>query len=144
MRTIIPALTLLVIISACNKEIDKELVKKEIFSSEKAFEAMALEKGRVEAFFYFADENAVIKRGNELISGKENIRKYYESQPDDSSSLSWTPDFIDVSDCGTLGYTYGTFILKTRDEKGALVESTGVFHTIWKKQDDGTWKYVWD
>jgi len=43
--------------------------------TEKAFEKMASEKGLAEAFYYFADENAVIKRGNDsLIIGKENIR----------------------------------------------------------------------
>lgn len=136
---------LLLLISACNTPIDQEAVKQEIFQTEKAFEKMCAEKGIGEAFHHFAAEDAVIKRQNDtLVIGRENIRQFYSDSAYLVATVAWTPDFIDVSECGTLAYTYGKYLWKIRQEDGTLSEYPGVFHTVWKKQEDGSWKYVWD
>ena len=131
--------------TSCHHFSDKEKMIQEIFQTEKAFEKMASEKGIAEAFYYFADDKAVIKRENDtLIMGKENIKIYYDKKSNKNATVNWTPDFIDVSDCGTLGYTYGKYVWKIKNQNNELVEYKGIFHTIWKKQKDNTWKYVWD
>ncbi|MEI9943504.1 MAG: DUF4440 domain-containing protein [Chitinophagaceae bacterium] len=58
--------------------------------------------------------------------------------------MTWTPDFIEVSENGDLGYTFGKYTWSTKDSAGQAQEYKGVFHTVWKKQEDGQWKYVWD
>ena len=124
---------------------NKEANKKEILQTEKAFEKMTSEKGIAEAFYHFADKNAVIKRENDtLISGNENIKIYYQKKVLKDATVNWTPDFIDVSASGDLGYTYGKFIWKIKGDDGKIVEYKGVFHTVWKRQKDNSWKYVWD
>ena len=124
---------------------NKEEIKKEIFQAEKAFEKMTADKGIAEAFYYFADDSAVIKRENDtLIIGKDNIRKYYGKSDDQNTTVNWTPDYIDVSDDNTLAYTYGKYVWKIKNEEGLVTEYKGVFHTVWRKQKDGHWKYVWD
>lgn len=134
-----------VLISSCSQPINKSTVKDEIFRHEKAFEKMAFEAGIAQAFYFFADTNAVILRENDsLIKGNENIRNYYESKNLSNATVNWSPDFFEVFDCGTLAYTYGKYIWKTRNESGEAIEIKGVFHTVWKKQKDGSWKYVWD
>jgi ketosteroid isomerase-like protein len=131
--------------SSCAPPMNKEEIKTDIANTEKAFASMAAEKGIAEAFYYYAAENAVIKRQNDtLIKGKLNIRKYYESQNLKDAAVTWTPNFIDVSDCGTLAYTYGRYLWKIPDSSGKVNEYTGVFHTVWRKQKKGGWKYVWD
>jgi ketosteroid isomerase-like protein len=120
------------------------MYKQQLYKTEKAFEKMASDKGIAEAFYYFADENAVILRANDsIIKGKENIKKFYDKKPK-NATVNWTADFIEVSEDGTLGYTYGKFSWKTKKEDGSTTESNGIFHTIWKKQADNSWKYVWD
>ncbi|MFC0878318.1 YybH family protein [Saccharicrinis sp. FJH2] len=137
-------ITLLFFVSCC-PAIKENSTKDEIFKVEKDFELKVAESGMAEAFSYFADENAVIKRLNDmLISGRENIKAYYTDRGNDPLSLTWTPDFVDVSDDGTLAYTYGKYIWKALSETNDTVKFEGVFHTIWKKQKDGSWKYVWD
>jgi ketosteroid isomerase-like protein len=134
-----------VLATSCNQHINKDEIKKEIFNTEKAFEKMASEKGVAQAFYYFADENAVIHRENDtLIKGKENIKIYYDKVNAKNPIVNWTADFVDVSDCGTLGYTYGKFVWKLKNTNGEIVEYKGVFHTVWKKQKDNNWKFVWD
>ena len=128
-----------------NETISIEKSKKEIAQAEKDFEKMAEEKGIAEAFVYFADSNAVIKRKNDsLIKGKEGIRNFYSADFYKSASVKWSPDFIDASEKGDLGYTFGKYTWESKDSSGKVEEFRGVFHTVWKKQKDGSWKYVWD
>ena len=144
MKTIIYISTCVLLSLSCQQSVDKEEIKKEIYQAEKAFEKMTKEKGIAEAFYFFADENAVIKREHDtLIIGKENIRIYYDVNRNKNATVNWTPDFIDVSDCGTLGYTYGKFAWKI-ETPDSMFEYKGIFHTVWKKQKDNNWKYVWD
>lgn len=130
---------------SCAPQIDKEKVKQEIFNAEKSFEKMCAEKGIAEGFYSFADDSAVIKRQNDtLIIGKENIRKYYDKDFYKNAAVKWTPDFIDVSNDGSMAYTYGKYVWTAKDENGNSSEFRGVFHTVWKRQADKSWKYVWD
>jgi ketosteroid isomerase-like protein len=130
---------------SCSHQINKEKLKQEVFNTEKSFEKMCAEKGIAEGFYYFAADNAVIKRQNDtLIIGKENIKKYYDKDFYKNASVKWTPDFIDVSNDGSMAYTYGKYVWTAKDENGKPSEFKGVFHTVWKKQNDNTWKYVWD
>jgi ketosteroid isomerase-like protein len=132
-------------ITACSTPHDKEKLKEEVVSAEKAFEQMAAEKGIAEAFYSFADENAVINRGNDsLIYGKDAIRNFYEKKNFTNVKLSWSPDFTEVSETGDLAWTYGKYLWVFSSAGQPVVEYRGVFHTVWKRQPDGSWKYVWD
>lgn len=145
-RYSLPGLALL-FLSACNPATlpEKEIARKQIAAAEKEFEQLAGTKGIAEAFAFFADSMAVIKRGNDsLVKGKEGIRKFYSAGYFQQASVKWSPDFIDASEDGKMGYTYGRYQWTSTDSKGVAVSSTGVFHTVWKKQADGSWKYVWD
>lgn len=122
----------------------KELSAQEIRETEKAFAKMANEVGIDKAFIEFADESAVLNRNNILISGIDAIKEHFNSPTPKGTTLQWSPDFVEVSSSGDLGYTYGKFTYTRLDSAGNTLQSTGIFHTVWKKQEDGTWKYVWD
>lgn len=116
---------------------------KEIARTENAFMEMTRTKGIAEAFHHFADESAVIKRENDtLIKGRQAIFAYYKKI--ENASVSWTPDAIEVSNDGTMGSSYGKYEWTVKDQAGKTTIYTGVFHTVWKKQPDGSWKYIWD
>ena len=115
--------------------------KQEIRQAEQEFAKLAAEKGIHDAFLFYAAEDAVLKRRS-LIIGKTAIDKHLEKST--SKNLSWSPDFIDVSASGDLGYTYGKYVYKYTDSIGNPLEDTGIFHTVWKRQADGSWKFVWD
>lgn len=149
MRTIIALICLLLMLftscSSNNTEGSKAKAVNEIQNAEKEFAQMAAEKGIAESFWYFADSNAVIRRGNDsLIHGKEQIRRFYSDAFYSTAKVQWSPDFTDASEDGNLGYTYGKYTWRVQDSIGKISEYKGVFHTVWKKQNDGSWKYVWD
>ncbi|MCB0633859.1 MAG: nuclear transport factor 2 family protein [Lewinella sp.] len=123
---------------------DKEALKEEIRQAEQAFNDLAASEGVQTAFLAFAAEDATIVRGDQVIKGKAAIGNYFDRQTLKDVKLSWYPDFIDVSDDGTLGYTYGPYDFAAVNPEGEVVESSGTFHTVWKRQPDGNWKFVYD
>ena len=133
---------------SCNKKAEPanpEALKQEVAKAETDFKNMAQTKGIQEAFYEFAAEDAVIKRDNDsLIEGKEAIKNYFGDPKYKKAKVTWKADFIAVSDDGTLAYTYGKYIWTATDSLGVAKDYKGRFHTVWKKQKDGNWKYVWD
>lgn len=116
--------------------------KKEIVDTELAFCKMAEKEGMDKAFLTFAAPDGVMLRGDRLIKGIDSITTYIEGKT--TQRLSWKPDFVEVSTSGDLGYTYGMYTYKYTDSLGNAQTSKGVFHTVWKRQPDGSWKFVWD
>ncbi len=130
--------------NSCTTETKTDSIEKwkqEIRQAEEDFANMAKKEGIHDAFLYYAADDAVLKRGS-LVIGKVAIDKHLEKST--SKNLSWSPDFVDVSASGDLGYTYGKYVYKYTDSIGNTLEDKGVFHTVWKRQSDGSWKFVWD
>lgn len=136
------------ILFSCNSKTETKNAsdfKEQVFKAEDDFKNLSQTKGIAEAFYTFADENAVIKRENDtIIRGKENIKKYYSNPKFQKAFVTWKPDFVDVSKDGEMAYTYGKFTWTFTDSLGNKKDFKGQFHTVWKKQKDGSWKYVWD
>lgn len=116
----------------------------EVMEAERSFCQLAAEKGVQEAFLAFAAKDAVINRNDKIYAGKEAIKKYFEAGTMKKVSLTWKPDYVDVSDSGDMAWTYGKYTFSGESAEGKKVEAEGIFHTVWKRQSDGSWKYVWD
>ena len=131
---------------ACqSNESKSEAWKQEIMEAEAAFSKMSLEEGVPVAFLHFSAEDVVLMRNNKLIVGKEALRARYPNlDPTPGTSLTWKPDFVDVSSSGDMAYTYGQYVYSQTDSLGNVRSDTGIFHTVWKRQVDGSWKFVWD
>ncbi|MCA6441190.1 MAG: YybH family protein [Sediminibacterium sp.] len=144
---IIQVLTLCAVIPALSQSVSgKKKLMEEIRTVEKQFETDLNKFGADFAFYKYAAPQAVIKRENDtLIFGANAIKNYYKNVDKKLKAKAyWAPDFIDVSEDGSIGYTYGKYRWVTTDSLGKTKEYRGIFHTIWKKQVDGSWKYVWD
>ena len=128
---------------SCAPKGDIESWKQEVADTELQFSAMADSLGTQAAFEAFAAEDAVLMRNNTIIKGRKSIADLFKNS-DPNAKLSWGPDFVDVSASGDLAYTYGTYVYSTTDSTGVERNSEGIFHTVWKRQADGSWKYVWD
>ena len=139
--------SLLSVVYSCKsgEENKSEKAKQEIANTEKDFEKLTAEKGVAEAFSFYADSTAVIKgRNDSLVHGKEGVHSFFSDSRFKNASVTWTADFVDAAASGDLGYTYGKYTWQSKDSTGKVQESTGIFHTVWKKQKDGSWRFVWD
>ena len=123
---------------------DKAKLKAELAAMEDAFCAMAKEKGINAAFSYFAAPDvAFIDTDPRKFRGPAAVQQ--RMGPDTPGvSLIWSAMFTDVSDDGTLGYNYGRFESRSPGTAGKERVRGGFFLTIWKRQPDGSWKYVMD
>jgi ketosteroid isomerase-like protein len=148
MRSILIVIILMTMLVSCDRN-DKgnlEKWKQEIVRAENDFSLMAKEKGIPEAFLAFSADSVVIMRNNKLIKGRDALRSYFSENSSSylNNSLDWAPDFVEVSASGDLAYTYGRYTFTYRDSLGNKVENKGIFHTVWKRQPGGEWKFVWD
>ena len=124
--------------------VDKNKLKAELAKMEDAFCAMAKEKGIRAAFEYFAAPDvAFVDTDPRRFRGLAAVRE--RMGPDQPGvSVTWSAMFTDVSDDGTLGYNWGRYEWRSPGADGKERVRTGFFLTIWKRQPDGTWRYVMD
>src|SRR5690349_20881860 len=90
---------------------------------------------------YAADEVIKPNPNRQPIVGKEALVKFFEGAKQDFE-LTWEPLKADVD--GSIGYTFGNWFLKTKTPDLRDTTLYGNYVSIWKKQGDGTWKYVLD
>ena len=123
---------------------DRAQLKAELGRVEDAFCAMAREKGLLAAFEHFAAPDvAFIDTDPRKYRGLDAVRE--RLGPDQPGvTLTWSALFTDVSDDGTLGYNYGRYESRRPGPDGKEIVRGGFFLTIWKRQPDGTWRYVLD
>ena len=125
-------------------KMDKTKLKAEVAAMEDAFCAMAQTAGISAAFEYFAAPDvAFIDTDPREFRGLAAVKKRMGGTPA-GLKLTWSAMHTDVSDDGTLGYNWGRYESRSPGPDGQERMHAGFFLTIWKRQPDGTWRYVMD
>ncbi|OHE89402.1 MAG: hypothetical protein A3G75_08570 [Verrucomicrobia bacterium RIFCSPLOWO2_12_FULL_64_8] len=121
--------------------VDKEKLKAELIKTDTDFSRLALEKPTHEAFLAYMAE-----RSTNLNTGTHTREQYRAATAAGSKGgrLVWTPRYADVADSGELGYTWGTWDFTATGPDGQERKSQGCYITVWRKQADGSWKFVLD
>ncbi len=143
------SLALILVLASCSQyqadqKITREEAVQQIYDMEQAFNEMLAKEGRAAAFAHFAAPNAGIQRSGRMIIGKDSIYAFYAEKTNTNVTLTWKPDRVEVSDDFTMAYTWGKAKFSGTRENGEDYEGEGLFHTVWKRQPDGTWRYVYD
>jgi uncharacterized protein (TIGR02246 family) len=118
----------------------QERERQAIAKAEADFQTARAEHGLEGWLSFFADDTADFVRGGAFTFTKEEMRKHLEKTFDPADQLTWKPVKIDVAKSGDLAYSLGTWQLKGKNPKGEDVTQTGKYITVWKKQQDGSWK----
>ena len=115
--------------------------KIKMMNADRAFSRLSEQKGMKNAFLEYIDSNGVLLRpGHFPLLGADAI-DFLVQLNDTTYTLKWEPMGGMVAKSGELGYTYGIYALKPTD-KDTLIY--GNYVSIWKKQSDGSWKFVLD
>lgn len=78
--------------------------------------------------------------GGESFIGPEGVRRaLLPVYADTTFSLTWDPNYAEVSASGDLGYTVGRYESRAHRDGETVVDS-GTYLTVWTRQSDGTWK----
>lgn len=106
-----------------------------IVAAERAFAADGLTMGVDGSFLKWSAEDAVMIAGGAPRLAHEILDPKAVFDPA-APSLVWWPNWAGISKSGDLGFTTGGV------EVGGA--RTGHYFTIWKRQSDGGWKWVYD
>lgn len=130
----------LFILMACNsKPANVSAAREEMMETDRQFSALSEREGMKKAFLQFIDSGGILLRPDHYpLVGKEAMQ-FLSASHDSSFTLTWEPQAGEVSASADLGYTYGVYRLEMAD-----TTSRGTYVSIWKKQTDGSWKYVLD
>lgn len=109
-----------------------------IYETEKAFEKAVAEKGFNQGFIEFMSADGVLFRPNAV-----NAREYLKSQPASPASLTWNPEFIDVSSNGALAYSIGNGEFRPQGKNDSTVYYSH-YLSVWQRQPDGTYRATLD
>ncbi len=139
MKTFYLLLTVLILAGCCHEQKSDPSL---LVATDKAFSQMSVDKGLSAAFIFYADDSVVkVRNGNFPIIGKMEMTKAYKSRPDTGMILKWKPTRADIGRSNDLGYTFGIWELYIKAKDTTLY---GNYISIWKRQADGSWKYVLD
>ena len=62
----------------------------------------------------------------------------------DGPAIKWRPQVVEVLENGTLALSRGPYRVLARDADGNVVKSWGTFNSVWRLNDDGQWRVVFD
>jgi len=151
-KNVLATVILLGLLQAClpakKPEINLDKIKQEVIDNDLAFSNFSKEHGFAKALAEYAAENA-IKLNPRAYStfGKENLLKEANADSLGSSqgAITWEPKKVHLSESGDLAAAFGDWYF-TLKSPITLKDTTlyGNYITVWKKQADGSWKFVLD
>ena len=142
LQFILPALIIsFLLLASCKQKgnLSKRKSTEEIIKADEAFSDLSKKEGMKRAFLeYIDDEGILLRPAHPPIVGANAID--FLSQVNDSSyTLTWSPAGAGIAVSKDLGYSYGIYRLELKD-----TVLRGTYVSIWKKQKDGTWKFILD
>ena len=142
MRRLIVIVVVAVIAASCAQTVNLEQEKAALLATDTEWSKTAK---NVDAFVSFLAPDATIAlAGAPAMQGEAVIRGAFAPMMQAPGfDLSWQPARAEVSSSGDLGYTIGTYTLKTTNMNGVAVTEKGKTQTTWKKIN-GAWKVIED
>ena len=138
MKIIFLPLILLAACTAANVDLSKKAAQ-EIINTDKMMSEMAVKDGFNITLLRFADDSVVKPQDGQFpVIGKKALENYWAGK-EGTKDISWEPYKGEASKSGDLGYTLGNWKMVTKD-----TTYYGNYYTVWKKQEDGGWKFVVD
>ncbi len=117
-----------------------------LMQADRDFNTMAQKDGIVAAFkFYAAPDARMFRREEVPVKGPDEIAALMSEDYASGGSLVWEPREAVAGDDGTAGYTHGRWTyVSPASEDGKTTTLVGTYVTVWRKQPDGSLKFVAD
>lgn len=120
--------------------------REELMQADREFAKAFSDRG-VDGWVSFFDPQGVQMPGGAAAAwGREDIetlaRRLFEAPS--FTSLTWEPVYAMTASSGDLGYTLGNYLAKGTGPEGDELQQEGHYVTVWRRQEDGSWKVVLD
>ncbi len=107
--------------------------------------AKAFADRNVERFASFVADDARFTSAGQLRPGKAAIvEQWTKMMQNPNLSLTWSPDLVEVSKDGTLGYTSGPYEVTVKRADGPPATERGRFASVWRRGPDGKYRIILD
>jgi uncharacterized protein (TIGR02246 family) len=114
-------------------------------TADRAFAKATAERGVDGWLEYFAEDGAMLPAGQPIIRGHQAIRDLMSAAFEaEGFELRWEPTEADIAASGDLGYTIGRYERTVTGPNGTQQTTVGKYVSIWRRQEDDTWKVVVD
>lgn len=105
-----------------------------VIAAERAFAADAAVNAWIPAFRKFVAPDGVM-----LLPDPSSAPEFLARENDDGDkTLQWWPAYAGIARSGDMGFTTGPVL------SGGSSEVKSQYFTVWKKQPDGSWKWIYD
>lgn len=137
-------------LSGCSKVAtsgaDPDSVKRAIKADEAKWNKQFQDKDQEGVIGHYSDDAYFVAPGVAGTTGSTPIRQIFANAwTDPAFQLHFASDKIDVAKSGDLAYARGKFSEQYTDKPtGKVMSASGSYITVYKKQDDGSWKAVED
>ncbi len=105
-----------------------------VVAAERAFAADGYAMGIKRSFLKHSSPRAIVIQPRP-VNAHESLEASPDGKPDDPK-LEWWPQWAGISKTGDLGFTTGPYSLGGKRR--------GYYFTVWKRQMDGEWKWLFD
>ena len=112
-------------------------------AADSLFSDVAYRLGLAVAFSGAIASTGVVFGSPQLVVGPDAVREFYAAQGA-GTSLSWHPVYAGAAASRDLGFTIGEYVATGLGPSGAAVQRFGKYLTVWKRQRDGTWRFLVD
>ena len=140
MRSVLPVLAWAMISVACAAaagEPGPEQLSQQVENTERAF-AKTMADRDFEAFTSFLSPETIFFSGETALRGSAQVSEAWKPYFEEAAPpFSWEPEIIEVLDSGTLALSSGPVL----DATGNRV---GTFNSIWRLDESGDWKVIFD
>jgi ketosteroid isomerase-like protein len=106
-----------------------------VIAAERAFARHSIEIGTNSAFRNFTAPNGQVPRASGIVDAPAEYANATDPGP---GNLFWWPAYAGISRSGDLGFTTGPF------SGDAARTPVGQYFTVWRRQPDGSWKWLFD
>jgi ketosteroid isomerase-like protein len=106
----------------------------EVVEAERAFARAAQTDGVNAAFLHFSAPDGIVFGPDPVL-----VKQALATSPIPPVPLKWWPVYAGIAASGDLGFTTGPFVVGGSERQGH-----GWYFTIWKRQPDGSWRWVLD
>lgn len=136
----------LVLLGGCDSPgVDVEAEEQRLMELSREWSAVAAGDDVEALMSYWADDAVMMAPDQPPLRGKDAIRAFVSSAAEiPGFSVSWEPLEAHVSESGDMAYLIEQNQMTMPDSTGALMTEYNKVVTVWRKQDDGSWKNVVD
>ena len=130
---------------AAAQRVDVEAAAKLLMTADRNFNQAVADRD-MNRFLALVAETATFNGGTaQEIRGRDAVGKAWAPFFQvDGPRLTWEPTKAEVLVGGDVGYTVGTWERRPAPGSGQTKITRGNYMTVWRKQDDGSWKVVFD